>query len=278
MTKLHRTTAEREGDWVNNGVSGVASSHLAAGKVVLVTGAGGGMGRAGAEIFAREGAAHVYVADVKDDGAAETVELAEKAGGEATALHLDVTDEAAVADTIARIVREQGRLDAAWNNAGINDASGPFHEFDLERWARMIAVNLTSVFLCMKHELVQMLAQGGGAIVNTSSGAGVIAAPGLPHYTAAKHGVVGLTKAAAQEYNGQNIRVNAVLPGMVDTPMIQGWFGTNPDLANAILRTMPGGKLGQPAQVAEAAVWLCSDRADWVSGLSMIVDGGGVNR
>jgi NAD(P)-dependent dehydrogenase (short-subunit alcohol dehydrogenase family) len=257
---------------VENGVG------LAAGKVVLVTGAGGGMGRAGAEIFAREGASHVYVADVKDDGAAETVELVEKAGGKGTALHLDVTDEGAVADTIARIAREQGRLDAAWNNAGINDVSGAFHEFDLERWDRMIAVNLTSVFVCMKHELVQMLAQGGGAIVNTSSGAGVIAAPGLPHYTAAKHGVLGLTKAAAQEYNGRDIRVNAVLPGMVDTPMIQGWFSTNPDLANAVLQTMPGGKLGQPAQVAEAAVWLCSDRADWVSGLSMIVDGGGVNR
>jgi NAD(P)-dependent dehydrogenase (short-subunit alcohol dehydrogenase family) len=257
---------------VDNGVG------LATGKVVLVTGAGGGMGRAGAEIFAREGAAHVYVADVKDDGAAETVELVEKAGGSGTALRLDVTDEGAVADAVARIARDQGRLDAAWNNAGINDVSGAFHELDAERWDRMIAVNLTSVFLCMKHELVQMLAQGGGAIVNTSSGAGVIAAPGLPHYTAAKHGVLGLTKAAAQEYNGRNIRVNAVLPGMVDTPMIQGWFSTNPDLANAVLQTMPGGKLGQPAQVAEAAVWLCSDRADWVSGLSMIVDGGGVNR
>ena len=106
----------------------------------------------------------------------------------------------------------------------------------------------------------------------------MVAAPGLPHYTAAKHGVLGLTKAAAQEYNNRNIRVNAVLPGMVDTPMIQSWFATNPDLANAVKATMPGGKLGRPSQVAEAAVWLCSDAADWVSGLSMVVDGGGVNR
>jgi NAD(P)-dependent dehydrogenase (short-subunit alcohol dehydrogenase family) len=253
-------------------------AELATGKVVLVTGAGGGMGRSGAEIFAREGAAHVYVADILDDGAAETVELVRKAGGAGTALHLDVTDDAAVADAIARIVREQGRLDAAWNNAGINDVSRPFHELDLDSWHRMIAVNLTSVFSCMRHELAQMLAQGGGAIVNTSSGAGLIAAPGLPHYTAAKHGVLGLTKAAAQEYNGRNIRVNAVCPGMVDTPMIQSWFSTNPDLAKAVLATMPGGKLGRPSQVAEAAVWLCSDAADWVSGLSMVVDGGGVNR
>ena len=254
-------------------------SGTTAGKIVLVTGSGGGMGRSGAEIFAREGAAHVYVADLKDDGAAETVELVQKAGGAATAVSVDVADEAQVEDLIRRIVTEQGRLDAAWNNAGINDVSRPFHELDAESWHRMIAVNLTSVFFCMKHEIAQMLAQdGGGAIVNTSSGAGVIAAPGLPHYTAAKHGVLGLTKAAAQEYNGRNIRVNAVLPGMVDTPMIQSWFSSNPDLAQAVLHTMPGGKLGQPAQVAEAAVWLCSDRADWVSGLSMVVDGGGVNR
>jgi NAD(P)-dependent dehydrogenase (short-subunit alcohol dehydrogenase family) len=256
----------------------MAQGGLAEGKVVLVTGAGGGMGRAGAEIFAAEGAAHVYVADVKDDGTAETVERCERAGGKATALHVDVTDEAAVADMVARVVRDQGRLDAAWNNAGITDVSRPFHEFDAESWHRMIAVNLTSVFFCMKHELVQMLAQGGGAIVNTSSGAGLIAAPGLPHYTAAKHGVLGLTKAAAQEYNGAGIRVNAVCPGMVDTPMIQSWFSTNPDLAKAVLATMPGGKLGRPSQVAQAAVWLCSDRADWVSGLSMVVDGGSVNR
>ena len=250
----------------------------ATGKVVLVTGAGGGMGRSGAEIFAREGAKHVYVVDLKEDGGNETVETIERAGGAATFVKVDVTDEAAVEALVARIVAEHGRLDAAWNNAGINDVSRAFHEFDKASWDRMIAVNLTSVFLCMKHELKQMLAQGGGAIVNTSSGAGIIAAPGLAHYTAAKHGVLGLTKAAAGEYNNDNIRVNAVCPGMVDTPMIQGWFASSPDLANMVLATMPGKKLGRPAQVAEAAVWLCSDAADWVSGLSMVVDGGGVNR
>ncbi len=236
------------------------------------------MGRAGAQIFAREGARHVYVVDVKTDGGMETVDSIARAGGAATFVEADVTDEAEVAGLIERIVAEQGRLDAAWNNAGINDTSRAFHELDLAAWDRMIAINLTSVFLCMKHELRQMLTQGGGAIVNTSSGAGVIAAPGLPHYTAAKHGVLGLTKAAAGEYNNDNIRVNAVCPGMVDTPMIQSWFQTNPDLANLVLATMPGKKLGRPEQVAEAAVWLCSDAADWVSGLSMIVDGGGVNR
>jgi NAD(P)-dependent dehydrogenase (short-subunit alcohol dehydrogenase family) len=248
------------------------------GKVVLVTGAGGGMGRAGAEIFAREGAAHVYVVDLKVDGGEETAAMVRQAGAAATFAPIDVTDEDAVAALIDQIVRDNGRIDCAWNNAGISDVSKAFTDFTKAEWDRMIAVNLTSVFLCMKHELRHMASQGGGAIVNTSSGAGIIAAPGLPHYTAAKHGVLGLTKVAAQEFNAGNIRVNAVCPGMVDTPMISGWFQSNPDLAQAVLAGMPGGKLGRPDQVAEAAVWLCSDRADWVSGLSMVIDGGGVNR
>lgn len=247
------------------------------GKVALVTGAAGGIGRASAQLFAREGA-KVVVADVQEAGAAETVRSITDAGGQAVAVGCDVTDEAQVEALVASCVSTYGRLDAAHNNAGINDTSRAFHEFDLASWNRMIAVNLTSVFVCMKHEIRQMLDQGSGAIVNTSSGAGVIAAPGLPHYTAAKHGVLGLVKSAAQEYNGRGIRVNAVLPGMTDTPMIQGWFETNPDLANAVLATMPGGALGRPEQVAEAAVWLCSDRASWVSGESMLVDGGGVCR
>lgn len=248
-----------------------------AGKVALVTGAAGGIGRAAAQIFAREGA-KVVVVDIAASGADETVQSITEAGGEAVAVACDVTDEAQVQQMVATCVDTFGRLDAAYNNAGINDVSRPFHEFDLDSWNRMIAVNLTSIFLCMKHEIIQMLEQGGGAIVNTSSGAGVIAAPGLPHYTAAKHGVLGLVKSAASEYNNSNIRVNAVLPGMTDTPMIRGWFDTNPDLANAVLATMPGRALGRPEQVAEAAVWLCSDRASWVSGESMLVDGGGVCR
>jgi NAD(P)-dependent dehydrogenase (short-subunit alcohol dehydrogenase family) len=193
-------------------------------------------------------------------------------------VHVDVTDEGAVEAAVGGIVAEHGRLDCAWNNAGITDVSGPFTALGKDAWDRMIAVNLTSVFVCMKHELRQMEGQGGGAIVNTSSGAGIIAAPGLPHYTAAKHGVLGLTKAAAQEYNARGVRVNAVCPGMTDTPMIRGWFDSSPEVAKAVLAVMPGGKLGQPEQVGEAAVWLCSDRADWVSGLSMLVDGGAVNR
>ena len=248
------------------------------GKVALVTGAGSGMGRSGATVFAREGAAHVYVVDVNADGGEETAASVRRGGAAATFVHVDVTDEAAVEALVDRIVAEQGRLDCAWNNAGITDVSGPFTSLSKQAWDRMIAVNLTSVFLCMKHELRQMSAQGSGAIVNTSSGAGLIAAPYLPHYTAAKHGVLGLTKAGAQEFNNAGIRVNAVCPGMVDTPMIQDWFRTSPDVANAVVAMMPGKKLGRPEQVAEAAVWLCGDTADWVSGLSMVVDGGAVNR
>ena len=248
----------------------------AQGKVVLVTGSASGMGRAGARIFAREGAAHVYVADINDGE--PTVDEIEALGGAATYLKVDVTDEAAVEDMIERIVSDHGRLDCAWNNAGINDVSRPFHELELSAWDRMIAINLTSVFLCMKHELRAMLDQGGGAIVNTSSGAGLVAAPGLPHYGAAKHGVLGLTKVGAQEYANHKIRVNAVCPGMVDTPMMQQWFATNPDLARAVLASKPQQRLAQPEQVAEAAVWMCSDAADWVSGVSMVIDGGGLNR
>jgi NAD(P)-dependent dehydrogenase (short-subunit alcohol dehydrogenase family) len=248
------------------------------GKVVLITGAGSGMGRAGSLLFAREGAAHVYVADVNVTGGQETVELVQEAGGAASFIHVDVTDEDAVRDMVAHVTREHERLDCAWNNAGITDVARRFTDFDKASFERMLDVNLTSVFLCLKYEILQMEKQGGGSIVNTSSASGIVATPGLPHYTAAKHGVLGLTKSAALEYNNKNIRVNAVCPGMVDTPLTQSFFDSSPKLAAAVQRLMPGGKLGQPKQVAEAVVWLCSDHASWVSGLGMIIDGGYVNR
>ena len=253
---------------------------LAQDKVVLVTGAAGGIGRAAAGQFAAQGAAHVVAADVNADGAQETVDAINReiSWGVASAAAIDVTVEADVAALIGRIVDEHGRLDAAFNNAGISDAMSQFHELDTARWDRMIAVNLTSVFLCMKHELGQMAAQGGGAIVNTSSGAGVVAAPGQPHYTAAKHGVVGLTKAAAQEYARRGIRVNSVLPGSTDTPMIRGFIGDNEEIARLIASTNIGGRLLTADEVAEVAVWLASDAASMVNGQSLIVDGGGLVR
>lgn len=248
------------------------------GKVALITGAGSGLGRAGSLLFAHEGAAHVYVADLNVAGGEETVELVQQAGGSATFVHVDVTDEDAVRDMVARVVARHDRVDCAWNNAGITDVARRFTDFDKAAFERMLDVNLTSVFLCLKYEILQMEKQGGGAIVNTSSASGVVATPGLPHYTAAKHGVLGLTKSAALEYNNKSIRVNAVCPGMVDTPLTQEFFDSSPKLAAAVQRLMPGGKLGQPTQIAEAVVWLCSEHASWVSGLSMVIDGGYVNR
>jgi NAD(P)-dependent dehydrogenase (short-subunit alcohol dehydrogenase family) len=249
------------------------------GKIALITGAGSGLGRAGSLLFAREGAAHVYVADLNVAAGEETVELVREAGGSASFLHADVTDEYSVRELVERAVRVHDRLDCAWNNAGITDVARPFTALEKADFERMLDVNLTSVFVCLKHEIIQMEKQGGGgAIVNTSSASGVVATPGLPHYTAAKHGVLGLTKAVALEYNNKNIRCNAVCPGMVDTPLTQQFFDSSPKLAAAVQRLMPGGKLGQPPQIAEAVVWLCSDHASWVSGLSMVIDGGYVNR
>lgn len=257
-----------------------AVSGLAHQKVVLVTGAAGGIGRAAARQFAAQGSSHVVVADLDAEGATDTVSEINSAASEpmASALQVDVTDEAAVTAMVDGIVSQHGRLDIAFNNAGIADMMSEFHHLELARWDRMIAVNLTSVFLCMKHELRHMAAHGGGAIVNTSSGAGVVAAPGQPHYTAAKHGVVGLTKAAAQEYARRGIRVNAVLPGSTDTPMIRRFIGDNEEIAKMIAATNIGGRMLTAEEVAEAAVWLASDAASMVNGQSLIVDGGGLVR
>ena len=257
-----------------------AVSGLAQGKVVLVTGGAGGIGQAAARQFAAQGAAHVVVADVDGEGARATADAINAGGPQtlASAVAVDVTDEAAVMSMVDEVVARHGRLDIAFNNAGISDMMSEFDQLELARWDRMIAVNLTSVFLCMKHELRHMAAQGGGAIVNTSSGAGVVAAPGQPHYTAAKHGVVGLTKAAAQEYARRGIRVNAVLPGSTDTPMIRRFIGDNEEIAKMIASTNIGGRMLTPDEVAETAVWLASDAASMVNGQSLIVDGGGLVR
>ncbi len=253
------------------------------GRVALVTGAGSGIGRASALIFAREGAS-VVVADIDGGNAKATAEQIERAGGAALALAVDVTDEAQVAEMVRRAVERFGRLDAAMNNAGISHRPVPFHELTLAAWDRMIAVNLTGVFLCIKHEIAQMLKQpvlgaGRGAIVNTSSGAGIVPAPGQPHYTAAKHGVLGLMKNVAAEYAGQKIRCNSVLPGITETAMIAASFAENPpEYRKKLEATVPGGVLCQPEEIAEAAVWLCSDHARRVNGQGMVVDGGGVLR
>lgn len=253
------------------------------GRVALVTGAGSGIGRASAQIFAREGA-QVVVADINAAHAKATVELIERAGGTALALEVDVTNEAQVADMIRRAVDRFGRLDAAMNNAGISHRPVAFHDMTLEAWNQMIAVNLTGVFLCIKHELAQMVTQpilgsGRGAIVNTSSGAGIVPAPGQPHYTAAKHGVLGLMKNVAAEYAAQRIRCNSVLPGITETAMMAASFSENPpEYRKKLEATVPGGVLCQPEEIGETAVWLCSDHARRVNGQGIVVDGGGVLR
>ncbi len=250
---------------------------LVEGKVAMVTGAGSGIGEASARLFADEGAA-VAVVDIDGDAAARVVELITGAGGDARAYTADVTDEDQVRAVVAAVVDAFGRLDLAHNNAGVSGAPSAFTDLSLDDWRRLIDTNLTSVFLCMKHELAVMAEQGAGAIVNSSSGAGVVAAPGLPHYTAAKHGVLGLTKCAAQEYARRGIRVNAVLPGTTRTPMIEAFIDGNADIEKMVTRGIGRGTLGEPEEIAQAAVWLCSDRASFVNGESMLVDGATVCR
>ena len=250
---------------------------LVEGKVALITGAARGIGEAAARLFAAEGAAVIAVD--KDVAAAEAVIKDIRArGGEAMAHGADLTNEDDVEAMIRAAIDNYGRLDCAFNNAGISGRFGSFIDLPLSEWRQMIDVNLTSVFLCMKYELGVMAAQGFGVIVNASSGAGVVAAPGLPHYTAAKHGVLGITKCAAQEFAAKGVRVNAILPGTTRTPMIESFINGDPNIEKMVSRGIGRGYLGEPSEIAEAAVWLCSDRASFVSGASLSVDGSTVNR
>jgi NAD(P)-dependent dehydrogenase (short-subunit alcohol dehydrogenase family) len=251
-------------------------SGLVEGKIALVTGAASGIGAESARLFAAEGAS-VLAVDVDGDKLNSVVASIREDGGDAEARVVDVTDEEAVAEMVEAAVERWGRLDCAHNNAGISDQRTTLTELSLERWQRMIAVNLTSVFLCLKHELRHMEARGSGVIVNTSSGAGVIGFSPLPHYVAAKHGVLGLTKCAAMEYTRKGIRVNAICPGTTLTGMTQAGMA-DPEMARMMTATVGRGELGRPDEVAQAAVWLCSDRASFVSGEAMLVDGATVCR
>jgi len=237
-------------------------------KVALVTGAGSGIGRASALAFAREGA-RVAVADVALDGGEETVRLIEAAGGEATFVRVDVSNADDVRSLVEAVVGRYGRLDLAHNNAGILGTSARTADCTEENWDQVLAVNLKGVWLSMRAEIPQMLAQGGGAIVNTASAAGLIGMERLPAYVASKHGVAGLTKTAALEYARAGIRVNAVCPGFIDTPMTQAVTGGRPRY-DAIV---PLGRLGTPEEVAEAVVWLCSAAASYITGHTLLVDG-----
>ena len=252
-------------------------ARLVEGKVALVTGAGSGIGRGSAMVFAREGA-NVAVADVNEELGAETVELIRAGGGTAEFLQCDVSRHDEVAAMVQRVVELWGRLDCAHNNAGITTMGGSLHELALEEWQRTLDVNLSGVFYCMRNEIPVMLKQGAGAIVNTSSGAGLVAAKGLAHYCASKHGILGLTKTAAQELAKTGVRVNAVCPGVVETPTLLAHTAKSPEIAKMINNSTARGVMGRPEEIGEAVVWLCSERASYVNGESMLVDGGTVAR
>jgi NAD(P)-dependent dehydrogenase (short-subunit alcohol dehydrogenase family) len=245
-----------------------------AGKVAFVTGAGSGIGRATALAFARAGAG-VVVADMAEQANQETARLIEEQGGRALAVRCDVTRVQDVQAALAKTAEAFGRLDFAFNNAGIEPRKpAPTAEYDEQEWARIIDVNLRGVFLCMKYEIPLILKHGGGAIVNTSSGAGIIGIKGSPAYTAAKHGVIGLTRAGALDYAGQNIRINAVCPGYIDTPMMGRFTGGTSEGRAKVINEEPIGRMGKPEEIAATVLFLCSDAAGFVVGHAMVVDGG----
>jgi NAD(P)-dependent dehydrogenase (short-subunit alcohol dehydrogenase family) len=242
------------------------------GRVALVTGAGSGIGRASAIAFAAAGA-RVAVVDVNAARGEATTGAIAKAGGIALAVTCDVRHEMSVAGMVAEIVDTWGRLDFAHNNAGISPATGDTVACSKADWDAILAVNLTGVWLCMHHEIPAMLAGGGGAIVNTSSGVGLKAFPGQPAYVASKHGVVGLTKAAALEFATRGVRVNAICPGTVLTPLVEQKLGILYE-KDFMRQANPMKRFGEPEEIAAAAVWLCSDQASFVTGVALPVDGG----
>jgi NAD(P)-dependent dehydrogenase (short-subunit alcohol dehydrogenase family) len=251
---------------------------LLEGKVTLVTGGASGIGRATALACAREGA-KLIIADTQEESGHHTVHLITEKGGDASFVQTDVTRATEVEALISTAVERYGRLDCAHNNAGISgrgiagDRRELTAEYPDERWHQVIAINLTGVWLCMKFELRQMLTQGGGAIVNTASAAGLVGLVGNAAYVASKHGVVGLTKTAAVEYAQHGIRVNCVCPGYIQTPMTAPGM-QDPDHMARMIASEPVRRMGYPEEVAEAVVWLCSDAASFVTGHTMAVDGG----
>jgi NAD(P)-dependent dehydrogenase (short-subunit alcohol dehydrogenase family) len=244
-----------------------------AGKVAFVTGAANGIGRAAALAFACEGAS-VVVADVSEQGNQETAHMIEELGGRVLAVRCDVTRAEDVKAALDKALEAFGRLDFAFNNAGVEQAITATADLMEEEWDRIVDINLRGVFLSMKYEIPLMLKNGSGVIVNTSSGAGVKGFAGQAAYAAAKHGVVGLTKAAALDYAQSNIRVNAVCPGIIATPMMQRFTGGTTEGQQRVIAQEPVGRMGKPEEIAAAVVWLCSDAAAFVIGHAMVVDGG----
>lgn len=243
------------------------------GKVAFVTGAGTGLGKATAAAFARAGA-NVVVVGRKLEALEETVRHIESEGGKALAIPCDVANEISVKQALEQTIKVFGRLDFAFNNAGIEQEKSPTVEISSEIWNEMVATNLTGVFNCMKHQIPLIDAQGGGAIVNTSSGAGVKGFPGQAAYCATKFGVIGLTKATALDYAASGIRVNAVCPGIIDTPMMGRFTGGTQEGREAAISQEPVGRAGHPEEIAGTVMWLCSDLGAFTTGAVIVVDGG----
>ena len=249
---------------------------MLAGKVILVTGGSTGIGRATAQILARDGAT-VVIADLQDAEGARTLESIKDSGGKAEYQHVDVSDYAAVRVLVSGIAARHGGLDCAFNNAGIEGPTAKIMDLAIEDWQRVIAINLTGVYICMKCELEQMLKhKRGGAIVNTASAAGLIGIPGAAAYNSAKHGVVGLTKTVALEYARANIRVNAVCPGFIETPMLDRVTDASVKIREQLIGTVPLRRVAQPHEIGDAVAWLMSDKSSYVTGVALPIDGGWV--
>ncbi len=242
-------------------------------QIALVTGAGSGIGRATAIAFARHGA-NVVVSDVNERGGHETVEMIRRDGGEARFIGCDVSRSDQVKNLIANTVSTYGRLDHAFNNAGIEGTPAPLHESTDENWKRTIAVNLSAVYSCMKEEILVMLRQGSGNIVNCSSIAGIRGFPGMGAYTASKHAVLGLTKSAAIDYASSKIRINAICPGVIHTPMVDRVTHQDPKVEADYAAGAPMNRMGNPEEIADAVLWLCNPGAAFVTGTEIVVDGG----
>jgi NAD(P)-dependent dehydrogenase (short-subunit alcohol dehydrogenase family) len=242
-------------------------------KVALVTGAGSGLGLATAKAFAESGAS-VVLADTNEKTAHLTAEELSKQGHKTLAVQCDVADDAQVEAMVERTVATFGRLDVAYNNAGVQNIVAEAADSTREDFDRVIAINLRGVWSCMKFELRQMLKQGGGAIVNCSSIGGLVAGPKRGTYQASKHGVLGLTKSAALDYAARGIRINAVCPGIIHTGMLDQMMTTQADALNAMLQNVPIGRLGRPEEIASAVLWLCSSEASFMIGHALAIDGG----
>ena len=245
------------------------------GKVAIVTGGSSGMGRATALAFAREGA-NVVVADTNIQDGEETVQRFKESGAQGLFVPTDVSQANAVEALVKTTIATYGRLDYAFNNAGINEEHGPLIECTEAQWDRILSINLKGIWLCMKYEIPQMLKIGKGAIVNTASVVGLMGGGGFPAYVASKHGIVGLTKAAALDYGKQDIRVNAICPGTIYTSMYERRVGNNPETTARIISEIPLHRLGQSEDIAEAVIWLCSEGASYVTGHALVVDGGDI--